>query len=108
MKFFSDVVRALRRARSMALSMARGGGGNRIYDANLVVLARSHDRFTSIQTKEGVESQSESLSGEGSAIPHNSCCESRSCTVWNSSKQRPRHKNTPHCLQSVGTSIHLQ
>ena len=41
----SAVARALGRARAVELSMARGGGGNRTYDANCEVLAHLYCRF---------------------------------------------------------------
>ncbi len=49
---FSDlnraaVARALGRARAMAISMARRGGGNRTSDARARALTGSFDRFTS-------------------------------------------------------------
>jgi hypothetical protein len=45
----------------MAISMARGGDGKRTYNAPAHALLRSFDRFTCIETNEGVQGQSESL-----------------------------------------------
>ena len=61
------VARALGRARAMAISMARGGDGKHTQDAPARALVGSFDRFTSIETNEGVQDPSGLLSGEGPA-----------------------------------------
>jgi hypothetical protein len=75
------VARALGRARAMAISMARGGDGKRTYNAPAHALLRSFDRFTCIETNEGVQGQSESLAEAESAFATFSGGVSRSCSV---------------------------
>ncbi len=80
----------------MTLSMSRGGGGNRTQDANSEVLMRSYDGFTLLETNEGGQSYSDSLSDEGVELSSISGCVWMSWSVWNSWKHLPRHRNTPH------------
>ncbi len=89
----------------MALSMARGAGGNRTSDANSEVLMRSYDEFTLLETNVGGQSQSESLADEGVELSSIFDGIWRSWSVWNSWKHLQRHRNTPHCLQNVATYL---
>ena len=75
------VARALGRARAMAISMARGGDGKHTQDAPARALVGSFDRFTSIETNEGAQGQSESLEGPGATFETFSGGLSRSCSV---------------------------
>ena len=65
----------------MAISMARGGDGKHTQDAPARALVGSFDRFTSIETIEGAQGQSETLEGSGATFATFSGGLSRSCSV---------------------------